>query len=241
MYKHDERTTPWEKVGVAFPNAIASRISPLLIIFRISLRLKFYHTFLQNNNKQCHTLFETTFRPIQYIPLFRFWWWKKICVCQICKLTPSWSNASLVWCSRDKNVQTETWLKFRDGDFIKKSETETRDSKIFGFSEGFQNVFQKISPPVRSWNLFEFLAFFNLVWFFFLSAYAEEKDMFKCRNFTKQCRCSIQSLKVIRLWSSPVAFETETSSEPSRPRPEKRVSRQYTTVVYAVLLIIRCG
>jgi len=29
------------------------------------------------------------------------------------------------WCSRDRNPETETWLKFRDRDFVIKAKTET--------------------------------------------------------------------------------------------------------------------
>jgi len=48
--------------------------------------------------------------------------------------------------SRDPNLETEAWLKLRDRDFFKRSETR----KFADCAEMFQQIFKKVSSPLRS-------------------------------------------------------------------------------------------
>jgi len=65
--------------------------------------------------------------------------------------------------------ETEIWLKLRDRDFIKHSETET--SKYVDFTD----IFQKNVVITYKLNFFEFLAFSNLFRLFLTGKYNKQK------------------------------------------------------------------
>jgi len=68
---------------------------------------------------------------------------------------------NLQWCRRDRNLRDRDLVKIsrRDRDFIKNSETETRDFKICAFCR----FFWKTSLSLLSRIFFKFLAFFRRV------------------------------------------------------------------------------
>ena len=70
------------------------------------------------------------------------------------------------WCSRDRNLRDRDGdrdlvrISRRGRDFIKNSETKTRDFKICAFCRNFLKI---ISSSLLTWIFFKFLAFFRCV------------------------------------------------------------------------------
>jgi len=78
---------------------------------------------------------------------------------------PCTPHQSLTWqqsSSRDLNFETETWLKLRDRDFFKKSETR----KFADYAEMFLQIFKKLSSPLLSWNFanFRYFSYLRMQW-----------------------------------------------------------------------------
>jgi len=71
-------------------------------------------------------------------------------------------------------VETETWLKLRDRDFIKNSETP--DLKLENSKFGLlPNFFKKNVVITSEAIFFKFLALFRPVWLFLTCKYSEQK------------------------------------------------------------------
>jgi len=96
--------------------------------------------------------------------------------------------------SRDLNFETETWLKLRDQDFIKKSETQ----KFTDYAEKFLKIVIT-TPNLNFANNRHFSYLLNVC--YFLPADTADKKYFNFEvvelSFAKPYRCSIQSLKTM--------------------------------------------
>ena len=107
--------------------------------------------------------------------------------------------------------ETETWLKFRDRDFIKisktrdlKLETETRDFKICAFCR----IFFKKRVIASDLKFLQISDIFPTWFSYFLPANATNKKSLNYRNFNRLFFCNIQSRDL----------------KPSRPRRDLKPS-----------------
>jgi len=110
-----------------------------------------------------------------------------------------------VWTSdavESVTFETETWLKLRDWDFIKNS--ETRDFQIWAFCQNFV-----LNVVVTSeLNFFLFLAFSDMFWLFLTCKCNKQKSL----NLRILLNYFFATFKVSR----PVAFKTATRKYGSR-------------------------
>jgi len=125
------------------------------------------------------------------------------------------------------NIETETWLKFRDRDgdrdFIKNSETETEISKFVHFAEIKQNVVM-----TSELNFFKFLELFELVLVISYLQIQQTKNRWIIKillnHFFPIFKVSTPEAFDTRTETRSETFETETQKNGSRdkfPEPDR--------------------
>ena len=111
----------------------------------------------------------------------------------------------------------------RDRDFIKNSETKTRDLKFETETRdfiiyAFCQFFFLMSSSLRTWIFFKFLAFFRRI-LVVSHLQIQQTKIVELRNFNKPFLCNIQSLETWNLRDRDRDTQKWVSRRASRPRP----------------------
>ena len=91
-------------------------------------------------------------------------------------------------------AETATSLKLRDRDFIKNSETWNSRPKLQNLWTS-PKFLKEMSSPLRSWIIFEFLAFFPPILIVSYLEIQQTKNSLNFGSFPQPYPCNIQSLK----------------------------------------------
>jgi len=89
----------------------------------------------------------------------------------------------VLYSDEPKTVTSETWLKLRDRNFIKKS--ETRDLQIFQFCINYSKIIQENVFTTSNLNFFELLTFLQPVLVFPYLHVQQTEHSLNYKSFTK--------------------------------------------------------
>ena len=99
-------------------------------------------------------------------------------------------------CSRNRNCETETLSKLKNSSDSKlEFRDRHQDSKICGLCQYFSNHFPHNAITTSRWCFFKFLAILLFALVVSRLQIQQTKSTLNCKNFPKQYRCSIKSLK----------------------------------------------